>query len=198
MPPARETLLQAAHAAVLTRPWTSVRMVELAAGAGVSRQTLYNEFGNKEGLGHALVRHRVEGFLHGAAAVAALATRRGADPAAALAASVGWMLRTIGGEPVVRCALTGCWTPRMPGAPEADGPGPLGTPGELTAELRRRLVAALTSVDGAAAAAAPLHTACETGLRLALSYVVAPDPGTEEAACLRVQQVVRALLSGLV
>lgn len=199
MPTARETLLEAAHAAVSTRPWAGVRMVELAASAGVSRQTLYNEFGNKEGLGSALVTHRVENFLHDAAAVAAQAARRGADPAAGLAVSVGWMLRTIGGEPIVRCALTGCWTPRMP--PSARGRP--GTPGQLTTELCGRLVTALTP-DAERTARAPaeavppdelLQHACEAGLRLALSYVIVPDPGgAEEAACLRVQQVVRALL----
>ncbi|OEV24900.1 hypothetical protein AN220_16735, partial [Streptomyces nanshensis] len=49
MPAARETLLDAAHVAVRARPWTAVRMVDVAAAAGVSRQTLYNEFGSKEG-----------------------------------------------------------------------------------------------------------------------------------------------------
>ena len=197
MPSARETLLDAAHAAVADRPWAGVRMVELAADAGVSRQTLYNEFGNKEGLGAALVRHRVEGFVHDAAAVAAQAVLRGADPPAGLAVSVGWMLRTIGGEPIVRSALTGCWTPWMPLAAHSRPPGP----GELTTELCRRIVTALSPAgsrrqadDGDAGAAEPLHDACEAGLRLALSYVIAPGSGTEEAACARVQQVVRALL----
>ncbi|HEY3481025.1 MAG TPA: TetR family transcriptional regulator, partial [Streptomyces sp.] len=44
MPTARESLLDAAFAALGDRPWTEVRMVEVAAAAGVSRQTLYNEF----------------------------------------------------------------------------------------------------------------------------------------------------------
>lgn len=199
MPTARETLLEAAHAAVSTRPWTGVRMVELAAGAGVSRQTLYNEFGNKDGLGNALVTHRVENFLHDAAAVAAQAVRRGADPAAGLAVAVGWMLRTLESEPLVRCALTGCWTPRMP--PSAQGRP--GTPGQLAAELCGRLVTALTAAGEAAQdgtpirpapPAEPLRHACEAGLRLALSYVVAPAPGAADAACACVRQVVRALL----
>ncbi|MGQ5228634.1 helix-turn-helix domain-containing protein, partial [Streptomyces sp. yara] len=38
------------------RPWSAVRMVDVAAAAGVSRQTLYNEFGSKDGLARALVR----------------------------------------------------------------------------------------------------------------------------------------------
>ncbi|WP_181768899.1 TetR/AcrR family transcriptional regulator, partial [Streptomyces albidus (ex Kaewkla and Franco 2022)] len=63
MPTARETLLEAAHEAAGNQPWTGVRMVDVAAAAGVSRQTLYNEFGTKEGLGAALVSRLVDGFL---------------------------------------------------------------------------------------------------------------------------------------
>lgn len=41
-------LLDAAYTALARRPWSAVRMVDVAASAGVSRQTLYNEFGSKE------------------------------------------------------------------------------------------------------------------------------------------------------
>src|SRR4051812_47333613 len=56
MPAARESLLDAAYTALARRAWSAVRMVDVAAVAGVSRQTLYNEFGSKEGLARALVR----------------------------------------------------------------------------------------------------------------------------------------------
>ncbi|MEH6379323.1 helix-turn-helix domain-containing protein, partial [Streptomyces sp. KLMMK] len=65
MPAARELLLDAAFAALRTRPWNGVRMVDVAAAAGVSRQTLYNEFGSKDGLARALVRREAETFLAG-------------------------------------------------------------------------------------------------------------------------------------
>ncbi|MGO4752750.1 TetR family transcriptional regulator, partial [Streptomyces sp. 2MCAF27] len=45
MPAARESLLDAAFTALADRPWAVVRMVDVAVAAGVSRQTLYNEFG---------------------------------------------------------------------------------------------------------------------------------------------------------
>ncbi|WP_461030223.1 TetR/AcrR family transcriptional regulator, partial [Streptomyces sparsus] len=73
MPAARESLLSAAQAALDRRPWATVRMVDVAAGAGVSRQTLYNEFSSKEGLGAALVERRTEAFVRGAATAAATA-----------------------------------------------------------------------------------------------------------------------------
>ncbi|MBW5486628.1 TetR family transcriptional regulator [Streptomyces bambusae] len=65
MPAARESLLEAAGAALAARPWPAVRMVDVAAAAGVSRQTLYNEFGGKQGLGRALVRRETDRYLDG-------------------------------------------------------------------------------------------------------------------------------------
>ena len=80
MPTARETLLEAAHTAVGTQPWTGVRMVDVATAAGVSRQTLYNEFGTKGRPRCALVNRLVDGSSRGVRAApkaaAAAPTRR--------------------------------------------------------------------------------------------------------------------------
>ncbi|GAA0644551.1 hypothetical protein GCM10009535_22440 [Streptomyces thermocarboxydovorans] len=65
MPAARESLLDAAYTALARRPWSAVRMVDVAASAGVSRQTLYNEFGSKDGLARALVRREADAYLAG-------------------------------------------------------------------------------------------------------------------------------------
>ena len=67
MPAARESLLDAAYTSLARRPWSAVRMVDVAAAAGVSRQTLYNEFGSKEGLARALVRREADAYLAGVA-----------------------------------------------------------------------------------------------------------------------------------
>lgn len=201
MPTARESLLKAAHEAVVSRPWTHVRMVEVAASAGVSRQTLYNEFGSKDGLGTALVTRQVEVFLDGAARAAAEAGREGADPAACCAASAAWMLRAARDEPVVHAALTGCWGTRMPLPARAgllpDGFSSVG-PADLAAVLRDRMIEGL----GAAARTAPapaapgLGRACEVGLRMALSYVVAPAGAPDDETCRGIGDVVRTLLPG--
>ncbi|SCK12554.1 transcriptional regulator, TetR family [Streptomyces sp. WMMB 714] len=193
MPTARETLLEAAHAAVGTQPWPGVRMVDVAAAAGVSRQTLYNEFGTKEGLGAALVDRLVEGFLDGAARAAAEAGR-GEDPAASCAGAASWMLRAARDEPVVRSALTGCWGGRMP-PPGTGGDGSAedgAEPGRLAAALCERMMSSL-SPNGHAAT---LNRACEAGVRIALSFVVAPHAGRgDEEALRQVRDVVRALLA---
>ncbi|MDJ1135576.1 TetR/AcrR family transcriptional regulator [Streptomyces iconiensis] len=208
MPTARETLLEAAHAAVRAQPWTGVRMVDVAAAAGVSRQTLYNEFGSKEGLGAALVNRLVEDFLDGAARAVTEAGRTGADPAACCAAAAGWVLRSAREEPIVRAALTGCWGTRMPLPPARHAPtaGLPGEPAELALVLRDRAVSGLDQA-GTLPLGGPqpvpaahnggqgkLELAYETGLRVALSYVVAPGRGPDDGPCGRVDEVVRALL----
>lgn len=208
MPTARETLLEAAHAAVRAQPWTGVRMVDVAASAGVSRQTLYNEFGSKEGLGAALVDRLVENFLDGAGRAVAEAGRGGADPAACCAAAAHWILRTAREEPIVHAALTGCWGARIPLPParRESAAGLPGEPGRLALVLRDRAMSGLdqagtlplggpcTGTASGYERGEELDRAYAAGLRVALSYVVAPEGGPDEGPCGRVDEVVRALL----
>jgi AcrR family transcriptional regulator len=191
MPTAREILLDAAHAAVAARPWSEVRMVDVAGGAGVSRQTLYNEFGNKEGLGAALLRRRVEGLLDGAAEAVARRARDGGGQVDCCVTAAGHVLHTARRDPLVRAALTGCWGAVMT-FPAASMPYP---PGELSAELRERVLARMPPCVPAQDRTAPaVGPACETALRLALSCVVAPA-ADDEAALGLIRQAVRALLT---
>ena len=118
MPAARESLLDAAYTALMNRPWPAVRMVDVAAAAGVSRQTLYNEFGSKEGLARALVRRETESYLAGVARAlsrgASAAGTRG-DAAGRVVAAAAWTLRTARANPLVRAA-----SDRLLGRPAAD------------------------------------------------------------------------------
>lgn len=180
MPTARESLLDAAFAALRERPWQAVRMREVAAAAGVSRQTLYNEFASKEGLARALVRRETEAYLAGVERALALAGLDGGDAGECFAAAAGWTLRTARRSPLVRAALTG-----------GRVPGRLPLP-DLVAALHTRAVRALTA-GFPALRPESVEWACEAAIRLTLSYVVAPAP-TEEDACLRVAQLVRGLL----
>lgn len=179
MPTARESLLDAAVAALGSRPWAAVRMGEVAAAAGVSRQTLYNEFHSKDGLARAVVRRETDAYLAGVDRALALARRGGGDAGECFAAAAGWTLRTARRSPLVRAALTG---PRAHHPPLPD----------LVAALHLHSVEALRGgfpdVDRES-----IGWACEAAIRLMLSYVIAPAP-SDEAACLRVGQLVRSLL----
>uniref|UniRef100_A0AAU2JUK3 TetR/AcrR family transcriptional regulator n=1 Tax=Streptomyces sp. NBC_00049 TaxID=2903617 RepID=A0AAU2JUK3_9ACTN len=165
MPAARESLLEAAGAALCARPWPAVRMVDVAAAAGVSRQTLYNEFGGKAGLGSALVRREADWYLDGVDR----ALSAPAHAAERLAAVAEWTVRAARAHPLVRALLTGGWHPGLPAAGRR-APGP----GELARAVRDRAAAALTPGEG--------PQRCELAVRLALSYVIAPgeEPGAAE------------------
>ncbi|GHB47541.1 TetR family transcriptional regulator [Streptomyces cirratus] len=171
MAAARESLLEAAGAALAARAWPAVRMVEVAAAAGVSRQTLYNEFGGKAGLGRALVRREADWYLTGVDR----ALEASPDTAERLAGVAEWTVRAARARPLVRALLTGSWNAGLP-APPGRGvrPGsPALGPGELVRAVRDRAAAALP--------AEPAQR-CELVVRLALSYVVAPTGPGEEAA----------------
>jgi AcrR family transcriptional regulator len=59
----RDTLLDAAGALMRDRPWAKVTMAEVARVAGVSRQTVYNEFGGRRELGQAYVLREGDRFI---------------------------------------------------------------------------------------------------------------------------------------
>ncbi|MFF5894779.1 TetR/AcrR family transcriptional regulator [Streptomyces argenteolus] len=189
MPTAREALLDAAESALSTLPWTAVRMVDVAAGAGVSRQTLYNEFGSKDGLARALIRRAAEGYLSGVEQALREARAQGDEPAEV----ARWTVRAARANVLVKALLTGVWGERLPrpgaayagrrAGPAAPAP-PTPTPAELLTLVRDRAVAAMERgprrLDHA-----ELELACETALRLALSYTLVPAVrrGTGAAQC---------------
>ncbi|MFF7235578.1 TetR/AcrR family transcriptional regulator [Streptomyces collinus] len=191
MPAARESLLDAAYTALARRPWSAVRMVEVAAAAGVSRQTLYNEFGSKEGLARALVRREADGYLAGVERALAAHT----DPRDRLTATAEWMASAARDNALVRAMLTGCWSERLPApslsaVPSASAvpaqrraDGPLPTPGDFVRLVRDRAVTVLGGAGGGHADGSELTRSCELVVRLALSCVAAP-PGEGGMAAL--------------
>ena len=59
----RERLLDAAQATIEATGWSSVTMARIGEQAGVSRQTVYNEFGTKHGLAEQLAMRELARFL---------------------------------------------------------------------------------------------------------------------------------------
>ncbi|MFD7790762.1 TetR/AcrR family transcriptional regulator [Streptomyces sp. NPDC059759] len=179
MPAARESLLDAAYTALARRAWSAVRMVDVAAVAGVSRQTLYNEFGSKDGLARALVRREADAYLAGVDR--ALATHT--DARDRLVAAVEWTASAARSNALVRAMLTGCWGERLPAPGLAAVPsasvvpaqrradGPLPSPADFVTLVRDRAVATL---GVSRAEVAEVTRSCELVVRLGLSYVVAP------------------------
>lgn len=61
----RAELVDAAVRELVQTGWRGLRMQAVAARVGVSRQTVYNTFGSRDGLAVALVEHLTQSFLDG-------------------------------------------------------------------------------------------------------------------------------------
>ena len=59
----RNTLLDAARDELERRGWAQITMADIAVAAGVSRQTLYKEFGSRDEFAQAFVMREVDRFL---------------------------------------------------------------------------------------------------------------------------------------
>jgi AcrR family transcriptional regulator len=167
----RETLFTAARDELQHRAWSEITMADVAAAAGVSRQTLYKEFGSRDEFGQAFVIHEGERFLE----VVEEAVREHLDdPRAAINAALDTFLRTAGEDPLVRVLLSD------------DGTGGMlpfvttqGMPVVLWATAR------LFTVIQEGWPQAPAEKAqllAETLVRLAISYITAPSTTTEATA----------------
>ncbi|HEY1854511.1 MAG TPA: TetR family transcriptional regulator [Solirubrobacterales bacterium] len=99
----RRTFFDAARDQLAERPWSEITMSDIAAAAGVSRQTLYKEFGNRNEFALALVLHEGERFL---AEVEAAVLAHTDDPRAAVGAALEHFLRSAGEDPLVRILLS--------------------------------------------------------------------------------------------
>ncbi|SNR48399.1 transcriptional regulator, TetR family [Haloechinothrix alba] len=99
----RENLLDAAREVVITGGWSRLRMAGIAGQVGVSRQTVYNEFGNKTGLGEALVFREAEVFLAG---VSERLEMHPDDLAKAIESAVEFTLSEAAENPLLKAVLT--------------------------------------------------------------------------------------------
>ncbi|WP_326699726.1 TetR/AcrR family transcriptional regulator [Streptomyces sp. NBC_01754] len=213
MPTAREALLDAAVSALVTRPWGEVRMGEVAAAAGVSRQTLYHAFGSKHGLGRALIRRAADGYLAGVEEALGTHAVTGRGPVELAL----WTVRAARGDAIVKALLTGHWDDDLP-RPEASHPAraaagaetgarsgagtaefriPLPTPAELLTLARDRAVAVLRNGRTSRGAAADLESVCEIALRIGLSYAVVPPVAAPSPVGSDAVRLVREALARL-
>jgi AcrR family transcriptional regulator len=163
-PPSHDALLASARDLLEQGfAWRALRMGDVARHAGLSRQTLHNEFGSKNGLAAALSEYEISALLTNVNHGLAKAARSGRDLCfEALATQIE---RTARSRTLTRYLLTGQQVnDQFTGFPVPADAGP--------ARVVERLC------DLAADGLKPLdpHAAprCETVIRLALSYVVAP------------------------
>jgi AcrR family transcriptional regulator len=167
----RETLFGAARDELQRRAWSEITMAEIAAAAGVSRQTLYKEFGSRDEFGQAFVIHEGERFLD---AVDAAVRKHLDDPRAAVGAALETFLRTAGEDPLVRILLSD------------DGTGGMlpfvTTQGMPVVQWATARLSATIAAGWPHAPEDRARLLAETLVRLAISHVTAPGDSPEATA----------------
>ncbi len=167
----RETLFGAARDELHRRAWSEITMADIAGAAGVSRQTLYKEFGSRNEFAQAFVIHEGERFLAG---VEAAVREHLDDPRAAVGAALGVFLRTAGEDPLVRILLSD------------DGTGGMlpfvTTQGMPVVQWATTRLTAVIQDGWPRAKARDANLLAESLVRLAISYVTAPSDSPERTA----------------
>jgi AcrR family transcriptional regulator len=100
----RDSLLDGASDLLQQRDWSEITMADIAAAAGVSRQTLYSEFGSRPEFAQAIFLREADRFLM---AVEEAVNSRLDDPVAALAAAFDVFLTAAADDPVIRSVVSG-------------------------------------------------------------------------------------------
>ncbi len=99
----RDKILAAAVVLTAADGWAAVTMGGVAGRAGVSRQTVYNEFGNRDQLGEAMVVTELAGFM---GAVGAAFDQHPDDLVAAIGAAAHGVLAAAREQPVLQAVLS--------------------------------------------------------------------------------------------
>jgi AcrR family transcriptional regulator len=167
----RQTVFNAARDQLGRRTWSEITMADIATGAGVSRQTLYNEFGNRNEFGFAFVIHEAERFMDD---VEKAVLEHTDNPRAAVLAALEHFLSTASGDPLIRILLSD------------DGTGGMlpfvTTQGLPVVQWASARLVAVIEEGWPEAPEHDVKTLAESLVRLAISYVTTPGESPEEAA----------------
>ena len=173
----RDTVLDAVHELLADRSWAEVTMGAVAERAGVSRQTVYNTFGGRDGLSQAYVIREADRFL-GVVERAVRANEQ--DPRAALAAAVDVFLSAAETHPLVRTIAASQDGDELLALVTVRG-GPV--LGGVTAGLARVILDTWPGLPSA-----ETNFLADTLVRLAISYAALPS-GTPRATAEGVADV---------
>lgn len=166
----RAALLDAAADAVLHGDWARVRMADVARAAGVSRQTLYYEFGTKDALAEALAMREAQRYMTGAEA--AMVDHDG-SPAEAIGSAVEFTLREAAANPLLKAVLTDDAGSMLPY---------LTTRAEGILGAVRQQIATYCGEHWPALAVDDVALAADTVVRLTVSHLVLPGARPEQTA----------------
>src|SRR3954468_23582505 len=179
----RDALLDAAYDAAVAGDWVRTRMVDVARAAGVSRQTLYNEFGSKDALAEAMAMREIGRFIDGTER--ALDEAHPDDPIQAVGAAALFTFQQAADNPLLKAALID------------DASGLLAF---LTTRGEPAITAARASFENYYSTHWPhlsreaITAAAETITRLTLSSLVLPPDHPAEVIAARLADRARTLL----
>ncbi|WP_424184093.1 TetR/AcrR family transcriptional regulator [Actinokineospora sp. G85] len=100
----RDTLFDAAGELLRDKGWSDLTMADVAAAAGVSRQTLYKEFGSRPAFAQEYILREVDRFL---SAVEEAVRANALDPHAAVTAAFEVFLAAAADQPLVKAIVAG-------------------------------------------------------------------------------------------
>ncbi|MEU9506463.1 TetR family transcriptional regulator [Micromonospora sp. NPDC048170] len=182
----RDSIVEAARTLTVATGWDGVRMGAVARAAGVSRQTVYNEFGTRAGLAEALARREIDRFVGD---VRALLHTHADDVRAAAYATISHTLTEASGDPLIKAVLTS-----NRGGSDELLPY-LTTRSELVlAEATEVLLEwAGTALPGADRAAVTFAT--DSVVRLVISHIILPGAPVEQTAAALADLAVYLLLN---
>jgi AcrR family transcriptional regulator len=167
----RDRLLDAVRGLLQDRSWGQVTMADAASATGVSRQTLYNEFGTRDELGQALVIRESGRFLD---AVEEAIDAHADDPLDAIREALQRFLTIATTDPFVRLLLADDGRSGLLPLVTTQSVPVLDWAGE-------RLAAAITA-HWPAASQADVRAGADALVRLAISHAIAPRGTPEQAA----------------
>ncbi|MGQ0837012.1 TetR/AcrR family transcriptional regulator [Actinokineospora sp.] len=167
----RDTLLAAAGDVLRERAWSEITMADVATAAGVSRQTLYKEFGSRQAFAQAYILHESDLFL---TAVEEAIAANVHDPKRAVAAALEVFLTAAAEEPLIKAIVAG---------DDGDGLLPLVTnhAGPILTGATTRL-AGFLATSWPKVAAIDVRFVAENIVRLAISHAASPSGSATESA----------------
>jgi AcrR family transcriptional regulator len=156
---------------LIEKPWRNVTLAAVAKRAGVSRQTIYNDFGSRAGLAEAYAFELADLFCD---VVDADLEAHAEDPRAALEAALRTFLDGTSGDPLIRRVQEGDAHPDLVRLLTTDS-------GLLLTHIAGRLAAGVARVWPVVDPAAGRALA-RTIARLGFSYVAMPPESDDDVA----------------
>lgn len=182
----REAIIDAARNLTIVHGWDSVRMAQVAAKTGISRQTVYNEFDSKAGLAEALAQREAERFIAG---VRASLFAHGDDVRAGAYAAILYVLRDAAGDPLITSILAG----------SRDGPDALlpflTTRAEMVLTAATAVLREWANEHLPGISAEQRAFAAESIVRLVVSHMVLPTAPAERTAERLADAIARAAMT---